>query len=68
MYNVILASRKGGKNMSEKTQGEELKERLFNHKKNGWENVSEEEGRKIFEYSKILWRYTNGYTKNNRNK
>ena len=38
--------------MSEKTQGEELKERLFNHKKNGWENVSEEEGRKIFEYSK----------------
>lgn len=38
--------------MSEKTQGEELKERLFNHKKNGWDNVSEEEGRKIFEYSR----------------
>ena len=37
--------------MSEKTQGEELKERLFNHKKNGWDNISEEEGRKIFEYS-----------------
>ena len=34
--------------MSEKTQGEELKERLFNTKKNGWENTSDEE--KIFNY------------------
>ena len=34
--------------MSEKTQGEELKEKLFNDKKNGWESVSEEEGRNIF--------------------
>ena len=36
--------------MSEKTQGEELKERLFDCKKNGWESTSEEEGRKIFRY------------------
>lgn len=36
--------------MSEKTQGEELKEKLFNCKKNGWESTSEEEGRKIFDY------------------
>lgn len=42
--------------MSEKTQGEELKEKLFNDKKNGWESVSEEEGRNIFNYC-------NGYMK-----
>ena len=36
--------------MSEKTQGEELKERLFNTKKNGWENTSNEEKEKIFNY------------------
>ena len=36
--------------MSEKTQGEELKERLFNTKKNGWENTSDEEKEKIFNY------------------
>ena len=28
--------------MSEKTQGEELKEKLFDCKKNGWESTSEE--------------------------
>ncbi len=38
--------------MSEKTQGEELKEKLFNCRKNGWESISEEEGRKIFDYCK----------------
>ena len=36
--------------MSEKTQGEELKERLFNKKENGWKNVSDEEKEKIFNY------------------
>lgn len=36
--------------MSEKTQGEELKEKLFNCKKSGWEETSQEEGSKIFEY------------------
>ena len=36
--------------MSEKTQGEELKERLFNTKKNGWINVSDEEKERIFNY------------------
>ena len=36
--------------MSEKTQGEELKERLFNTKKNGWENTSDEEKEKILNY------------------
>ena len=36
--------------MAEKTQGEELKEKLFNNKKNGWETISQEEGQKIFKY------------------
>ena len=36
--------------MPEKTQGEELKEKLFNCKKNGWEKTSQEEGSKIFQY------------------
>lgn len=38
--------------MSEKTQGEELKERLFDNKKNGWETISQEEGKEIFDYCK----------------
>ena len=38
--------------MSEKTQGEELKEKLFNCKKNGWEIVSEDVGKVVFEYNK----------------
>ena len=36
--------------MSEKTQGEELKERLFNKKENGWESASESEKEAIYEY------------------
>ena len=36
--------------MSEKTQGEELKERLFNTKKNGWQKTSDQEKEKIFNY------------------
>ncbi|MGN1327120.1 MAG: aminopeptidase, partial [Clostridia bacterium] len=36
--------------MAEKTQGEILKEKLFNSKKNGWETISQEEGQKIFQY------------------
>ena len=38
--------------MSEKTQGEELKEKLFNCKKNGWEIASEDVGKVVFEYNK----------------
>ena len=38
--------------MSEKTIGEELKEKLFNQKKIGWESISENEGQQIFEYCK----------------
>ena len=45
--------------MSEKTQGEELKERLFNNKKNGWESVSEEEGRNIFNYCNGYMQFLN---------
>ena len=36
--------------MSEKTQGEELREKLFNCKKSGWETISQEEGSTIFQY------------------
>lgn len=38
--------------MSEKTQGEELKEKLFDCKKNGWETISEDAGKVIFQYNK----------------
>lgn len=37
--------------MSEKTKGEELKEKLFNQKKNGWEGISEIEKENIFKFS-----------------
>ena len=45
-----MGSKRRNDNMSEKTQGEELKEKLFDCKKNGWESTSEEEGRRIFQY------------------
>ncbi len=45
--------------MSEKTQGEELMEKLFNHKKNGWESISEEEGKVIFNYSEGYMNFLN---------
>ena len=37
--------------MAEKSQGEELREKLFNEKKNGWETASEEEKNNIFSYA-----------------
>jgi len=36
--------------MAEKSKGEELKEKLFDEKKNGWEKISKEEKEKIFDY------------------
>ena len=45
--------------MTEKTQGEELREKLFNNKKNGWESVSEEEGRNIFNYCDGYMKFLN---------
>ena len=42
--------------MSEKTQGEELKEKLFNCKKSGWDKTSEDEGSKIFLCPKRFFR------------
>lgn len=42
--------------MAEKTMGEELKEKLFDTKKNGWEKTSQEQGKAIFNYC-------NGYIK-----
>lgn len=45
--------------MSGRTQGEELKEKLFNNKKNGWESVSEEEGRNIFNYCDGYMKFLN---------
>lgn len=38
--------------MEEKTQGEILKEKLFNQKENGWRSKSAEERNTIFEYAK----------------
>ena len=51
--------KKGLIKMSEKTQGEELREKLFNNKKNGWESVSEEEGRNIFNYCDGYMKFLN---------
>ncbi len=45
--------------MSEKTSGEELKEKLFNQKKNCWEDISENEGKQIFEYCKGYMEFLN---------
>lgn len=44
----------------EKTEGEVLKERLFNNKKNGWDTVSEEERREIFKFADEYMYYLNG--------
>jgi len=38
--------------MGEKTEGEILKEKLFNKKENGWKSKNEEETKTIFEYAK----------------
>lgn len=38
--------------MEENSLGEDLKERLFNNKKNGWEEISEENKKEIFNYAK----------------
>ena len=37
--------------MAEKSKGEELREKLFNEKKNGWETVSDEEKNNIYNYA-----------------
>lgn len=36
--------------MAEKTEGEELKEKLFNKKENGWDSATEEEKEAIYKY------------------
>lgn len=33
----------------------ELKEKLFHQKKNGWENINEEQKKQIFSVSKATW-------------
>ena len=38
--------------MGEKSEGEILKEKLFNNKENGWKNKSKEERQTIFDYAK----------------
>ena len=45
--------------MAEKTMGEELKEKLFNNKKNGWEQTSEEEKKEIYSYCKNYIEFLN---------
>ena len=43
---------KGRDYMAEKTQGEILKEKLFNKKENGWKGKTQEEVKTIFDYAK----------------
>ena len=45
--------------MAEKTEGEMLKERLFDCKKNGWEKTSQDIGKQIFEYCDGYIKYLN---------
>ena len=45
--------------MGEKTEGEMLKEKLFDCKKNGWEETSQDIGKKIFEYCDGYIKYLN---------
>src|SRR5574344_1901743 len=45
--------------MAEKTQGEELKERLFDNKKVGWEKATEEERGKIYSYCNDYMNFMN---------
>ena len=42
-----------------KTDGKELKERLFTNKKDGWENLSDEELKAIFQYADEYMYYLN---------
>jgi len=43
----------------EKTEGQALKEKLFNTKKSGWEATSEEEKRDIFKFADEYMYYLN---------
>ena len=43
----------------EKTEGEVLKEKLFNNKKNGWVGLSEEDNKNIFKFSDEYMFYLN---------
>ena len=43
----------------ENTEGKVLKERLFNKKANGWENLSDDELKKIFQYADEYMYYLN---------
>ena len=54
MYNKRKVERK-----VEKTEGEVLKERLFNTKKAGWSSLSEEENRNVFKFSDEYMFYLN---------
>ena len=45
--------------LEEKTEGEMLKERLFDCKKNGWEKTSQDIGKQIFEYCDGYIKYLN---------
>ena len=37
--------------------GEELKEKLFNQKENGWESVNEQKKKKYSHYQKNIWNF-----------
>ena len=43
----------------DKKQAEELKQKLFNKKENGWNSKNEEEKKAIFEYAEGYMQYMN---------
>ena len=43
----------------EKTEGEVLKEKLFNNRKNGWEDLSEDERKEVFKFADEYMFYLN---------
>ena len=43
----------------EKTEGEVLKEKLFNNRRNGWEDLSEEERKEVFKFADEYMFYLN---------
>ena len=43
----------------EKTEGEVLKEKLFNNRKNGWEDLNEEERKEVFKFADEYMFYLN---------
>ena len=57
--NKKLVEIKEGEKKMDKKQAEELKQKLFNKKENGWNSKNEEEKKAIFEYAEGYMQYMN---------